>query len=301
MKIAIAGGTGFVGKALVNYFQSKGHDIYILTRNKRRSTIDNVHYVQWLTPESKPEKEISSVDVMINLAGQSINSGRWTAEQKNKIFNSRIDSTRAVLNLIANLEAKPEVLINASAIGIYGTSQNKVFTETAEKVGNDFLAQTVKAWEEEGKKAESFGIRTILARFGIILDKDEGALPRMIMPYRFFMGGTVGSGKQWVSWIHINDVVRAIDFIINNKNIAGPVNITSPQPVTMKEFGETIARVLDRPHWLPIPSVLLNLLLGEMSILVLEGQQVLPDSLEEFGFSFSFSSLEGALCDILQS
>ena len=301
MKIAIAGGTGFIGKALMSYLQKQGHDIYILTRKKGMSTAENVHYVEWLTPESKPEAEIPSLNAIVNLAGEPINNGRWTKERKKQIVSSRLYATKKVVDLISKLDRKPEVLINASAIGIYGISREEVFTEATLKVGSDFLAQTVKAWEEEAKEAEQFGVRTVLARFGIVLDREEGALPRMVMPYRLFIGGKVGPGEQWVSWLHIRDAVRAIGFMINNKNISGAVNLTSPQPVTMEEFGRTIAHVLHRPHWLPVPSFALNLLFGEMSMLVLEGQRVLPEKIQKLGFDFSFPSLEEALFDILQS
>ncbi|RAK15560.1 hypothetical protein B0I26_12032 [Anoxybacillus vitaminiphilus] len=301
MKIAIAGGTGFVGKALTSYLKKQGHDIYILTRKPRASTNDRIHYIEWLTPESQPEKYISSIDAFINLAGEPINSGRWTERQKQRIINSRLSATRAVLELIRKLDKKPQVLINASAIGIYGTSWNEVFTESSTKTGSDFLARTVIVWEEEAKKAEQLGIRTVLARFGMILGKEEGALPRIVLPYKLFIGGTVGSGDQWLSWVHIKDVVRSIEFILNNQNISGAVNITAPHPTKMKEFGQTIAKVLHRPHWLPVPDFALRLLLGEMSMLVLEGQNVRPEKLQKFGFNFSFSSLEEALYDILQS
>jgi uncharacterized protein len=301
MKIAIAGGTGFVGKALTSYLEKQGHDVYILTRKARPSTNDRIHYIEWLTPESQLEKYVSSLDAFINLAGESINSGRWTEKRKKRIMNSRLSATKAVLEFITKLEHKPEVFINASAIGIYGTSWNEIFTESSTKIGNDFLARTVIAWEEEAKKAEQLGVRTVLARFGIILGKEEGALSRIVLPYKLFIGGTVGSGDQWLSWIHLKDVVRSIEFILNNKNISGAVNITAPHPTRMKEFGQTIAKVLHRPHWLPVPDFGLRLLLGEMSMLVLEGQQVLPEKLQKFGFNFSFPYLEEALYDILQS
>lgn len=163
------------------------------------------------------------------------------------------------------------------------------------------MAETVHAWENTAMKADSdFGIRTVLCRFGIILDKYDGALPRMALPYQLFAGGTVGSGDQWVSWVHLKDVIRGIQFCIENERLSGPVNFTAPYPVTMKEFGKTLGSVLHRPHWLPVPEIALKLILGEMSILVLEGQKVLPAKLEENGFTFLFPDLKSALKDIYQ-
>jgi uncharacterized protein (TIGR01777 family) len=302
MNIAIAGGTGFVGKALTEYFRQKGHHIYILTRKAVKIKKEtNIDFIQWLTNDAKPHLQLPPIDVIINLAGESINSGRWNELRKKRIVESRLSATKAVYDLIANMNEKPKVLIQASAIGIYGTSLHETFTEKSLTIGRDFLAKTVQRWEEEAKKIESLGVRTVLMRFGMILGKDAGALPRILLPYKWFIGGTIGSGKQWMSWVHIHDVVRAIEFAMMNKSLIGPVNVTAPQPTTMKPFGQTVAHILKRPHWLPVPAFALKLLLGEMSTLVLEGQNVLPEKLMNLGFIFSFPTLEEALENILQS
>jgi len=299
MKIAIAGGTGFVGMALVNELSKYDHEIVILTRRTRKSSEKaNVRYTQWLTDNANPVMDLQDTDIFINLAGESINSGRWTEERKSKILSSRIEAVDAVLDIINQLDRKPQALINASAIGIYGTSETKVFTENNEKLGTDFLAETVVKWEQEASKAVSLGIRTVLCRFGIILEKDAGALPKMLMPYKWFIGGNIGSGKQWMSWIHLEDVVKGIIFAIENKQIQGPVNFTAPHPVMMSDFGKTLAQVLHRPHWLPVPSFALRLLLGEMSTLVVDGQKVLPNKLLDHGFQFQYPTLEKALKNI---
>ncbi|MGH1287957.1 TIGR01777 family oxidoreductase [Bacillus toyonensis] len=297
MKIAISGGTGFIGKYLSTFFIQKGYTVYILTRkNKIETSNPHLQYVQW-TPDL-PTFPLSSIDIVINLAGESINS-RWTKKQKEAILNSRIQATRGLIKQLQALSTKPHTFINASAIGYYGTSETESFTEQQETPGNDFLAKTVFLWEQEACKARSLGIRTIYARFGVILGADGGALPKMLLPYQFYIGGTIGSGNQWLSWIHIDDVVRMIDFIIHKKEINGPLNITAPLPIRMKEFGETMATIMRKPHWLPVPSFMLHALLGEMSILVLEGQHVLPSKAIEHGYQYTFPAIDHALQNIL--
>ncbi|EWG13230.1 TIGR01777 family oxidoreductase [Cytobacillus firmus] len=301
MRIAIAGGTGFVGSALVKKLLEKKHELFILTRNtadKRPSK--NLNYVQWLNDDNSPEDALEGIDVFINLAGESINSGRWTDERKKRILNSRITATMEVLRIISRLEEKPYTLINASAVGYYGTSRNETFTEATRKSGTDFLAETVRRWEEEASKAEEFEVRTVFCRFGIILEKNDGALPRMALPYKLFAGGPVGTGDQWVSWIHLDDVVNGILFCIEHEQLQGPVNFTSPNPLTMKQFGKTLGEVLNRPHWMPAPGFALKIALGEMSTLVLEGQKVLPAKLQAFGYDFLYPDLRSALRNIYQ-
>ncbi|WP_370221450.1 TIGR01777 family oxidoreductase [Cytobacillus sp.] len=301
MRIAITGGTGFVGNALVKKFLEKKHEIFILTRNiSDKQHSKNLNYVQWLNDDDSPEDALEGIDVFINLAGESINSGRWTEERKKRILNSRITATKEVLRIISRLEEKPYTLINASAVGYYGTSQTETFTEASRKSGTDFLAETVRRWEEEASKAEEFEVRTVFCRFGIILEKNDGALPRMAFPYKLFAGGTVGTGSQWVSWIHLDDAVNGILFCIDQGQLQGPLNFTSPYPVTMKEFGQILGKVLNRPHWMPAPGFALKITLGEMSTLVLEGQKVLPEKLQSLGFDFLYPDLKAALDDIYQ-
>ncbi|MGA5689320.1 TIGR01777 family oxidoreductase [Cytobacillus pseudoceanisediminis] len=299
MRIAISGGTGFVGNALVKKLLEKKNEIFILTRNiSDKQHFKNLNYVQWLNDDDSPEDVLESIDVFINLAGESINSGRWTEDRKKRILNSRITATKEVLRIISRLEEKPYTLINASAVGYYGTSQVETFTEASKKSGTDFLAETVRRWEEEAAKAEEFEVRTVFCRFGIILEKNDGALPRMALPYKLFAGGTVGTGSQWVSWIHLDDAVSGILFCIEHEQLQGPVNFTSPNPVTMKEFGQILGEVLNRPHWMPAPGFALKIALGEMSTLVLEGQKVLPEKLQSFGYKFLYPELKAALGDI---
>lgn len=299
MRVAITGGTGFVGKALTKKLLSLGHEVFILTRNSKNKE-GNLTYIQWLTEGADPGAELKHVDVFVNLAGESINSGRWTNERKERILNSRLQATEEVLKIMSKLETKPKTLINASAIGFYGTSLTDSFTEEHKKSGEDFLATTVKLWEEKAMKANELDIRTVLCRFGIILDKNDGALPRMALPYNLFAGGTVGSGKQWMSWIHLDDVVDAMIFLMNNNTISGPVNFTAPHPVKMRELGQAIGAALKRPHWIPAPAFALQLALGEMSLLVLEGQRVFPEKLQKAGYLFQYEKVDKALLNIFQ-
>jgi uncharacterized protein len=298
--ILISGGTGFVGKHITDLLIKDNYKVYILTRNTNNKTNqDNITYVEWLTPQSIPYKELPKIDAVINLAGESIN-GRWTDEKKHKILNSRLKATESLLDLTKNLSQPPAVWINASAIGYYGTSKTEVFTEQTSKHGSDFLAEVVRAWETKASEAKSLGCRTVYTRFGLILGRDGGVLPQLSLPYRFFAGGTVGSGEQWVSWVHVGDVVSLIKDAILNTQYTGPVNVTSPHPVTMKEFGQVTGDVMHRPHWLPAPSIAFKLLFGEMSMLILKGQQVLPEKALDAGYTFKYPHLKGALHDLLQ-
>ncbi|MGM9925233.1 MAG: TIGR01777 family oxidoreductase [Bacillus sp. (in: firmicutes)] len=300
MKVAIAGGSGFVGKAITKELHAENHDVYILTRNiAGKENSERLAYVQWLNEGDHPEKALEGVDAMINLAGVSLNSGRWTNERKKQIVESRLNATNELNRIAAKLDTKPQVLLNASAVGYYGTSNTGAFTEADVKLPSDFLSETVHQWEQAASKIELQGVRTVYMRFGVILGKDEGALPSMLLPYKLFVGGTVGKGDQWLSWIHIEDVAKAALFCIANPSLQGPVNFTAPEPRTMKEFGKTIASIMHKPHWMPAPAPLMKLALGDMSILVLEGQKVLPAKLIEHGYPFSYPTLEEALQNLL--
>lgn len=298
MKIAIAGGTGFVGQELTTLLQEAGHEVIIFTRSERKHA-NGIRYVQWLTNDARPEEEIGPVDAIVNLAGVSINKGRWNKQHQKQIYTSRMEATNEILRLISQLPQKPKVLVNASAIGIYPASEDQIYTENSTEVATDFLAKTVTDWEHKAYEAKQDGIRVAAMRFGVILGKHEGALPLMVLPYKLFVGGKVGSGKQWLSWIHVKDVARAILFTIENHHIDGPVNTTSPFPKRMDYFGQTIANVLHRPHWLPVPSFAMKMLLGKKSALVLQGQHVVPNVLLDNGFQFQFPTLEAALQNIL--
>lgn len=297
MKIAITGGTGFLGKELTRLFHANGHIVYILTRSPREST-PNTKYVQWLTEGAVPERQLEGIDAIINLAGSSINDGRWSEQQKREIYNSRMEATEEVLRIINKLTYKPQTLINASAIGIYPASESATYTETSTERGTDFLARTVVDWEKLADHAKVHGVRVAYGRFGILLGKNAGALPLMALPYKLFVGGTVGSGRQWVSWVHVSDVARAIQFALQTKELEGPFNVTAPQPERMNEFGKEIGHALHRPHLIPVPALALKIVLGDKSRLVLTGQRAVPRVLEQLGFQFNFPDLPSALADI---
>ncbi|WHY84616.1 TIGR01777 family oxidoreductase [Neobacillus novalis] len=300
MHVVLTGGTGFLGQALTHLLTQKGHRVTILTRRLPdiNRTDEFVNYVEWLSEDNQPENELEVVDAIVNLAGESINSGRWTKGKKEAILNSRLTATKEVIRIIGHLNPKPKVLINASGVSYYGMSDFKTFNETSQSRANDFLAKVVSLWENEGATAQEFGIRTVFARFGIILGQ-KGALPLMVLPYKFGIGGTIGNGMQWISWVHIQDVVEMLYFAIIKPEIDGPLNVTSPNPIRMSSFGRSISDVLHRPHWLRVPEVFLKVALGEMGQVVLKGQRVLPQKALYHNYSFHFTDVKSALSDIL--
>lgn len=298
MKIAISGGTGMVGRKFSDLLLANGHDVIVLTRGENYEA-NGIRYVQWLQEGTKPELQLENLDAFVNLAGVSLNEGRWTKEQKDKIYSSRIESTDEVLRILSVVKQKPQVLINASAVGIYPISETAIYTEQSPEKAQDFLGTVVQQWEQRALQAQTLGIRTCLSRFGVILAKGEGALPMMTLPYKLGVGGTIGSGMQWLSWIHVEDVARALLFVIENEALSGPINFTTPNVKRMKDFGKSIGAALHRPHWLPVPAAVLKLALGEKSVLVLEGQHVLPEKLLNAQFEFQFVSAQQAIRDLL--
>ncbi|WP_369683917.1 TIGR01777 family oxidoreductase [Evansella sp. LMS18] len=298
MNIAVAGGAGFIGRSLTERLAEQGHELYILTRNpNNKPPKKQVTYVEWLGQNSSPEKSLSEIDAFINLAGESLNS-RWTDRKKSEILNSRVESTKEMVRIIEALDSKPKVFINASATGYYGTSYHHTFTETSPLSGDDFLSAVVKKWEQEASAAMPM-TRVVYSRFGMVLDSNDGALQRMLLPFKLFAGGRLGTGEQWISWIHIEDAVSALIHCLETPSISGPVNFTAPQPVLMEEFGRTAADVLKRPYYFPVPSNILELALGEMAVLVTQGQKAVPVKLSENDFQFLYPELKPALENLL--
>ncbi len=304
MKIAITGATGFVGSRLVEQLNTQGHQILVLTRNSSkaqkvfpRSAFPKLEIVEYTPTESGSwQQAISGCDGVVNLAGEPI-SERWTPEHKQAILESRQLGTRKLVEAIAKAEVKPQVLVSGSAIGYYGTSETTAFDENSAS-GNDFLAQVCQKWEAEAEKVKESGVRLVILRIGIVL-ANGGALGKMINPFKMFAGGPIGSGSQWFSWIHRDDLVNLIIEATQRQDMAGAYNATAPNPVRMKDFCQTLGEVMNRPSWLPVPDFVLELLLGDGAIVVLEGQQVLPKKTQSIGFKYQYPNLKPALQDIV--
>jgi len=290
-RIVIAGGSGFLGSALIRRLRAGGHDVTLLTRRPR-----GAGDVAWdpSAPTGAWRSVVAEADAVVNLAGEPIESQRWTPERKAAILHSRVRATQAIVRAITGAPRAPAVLLNASAIGIYGPHAEDVVTE-ATPAGTDFLAQLCVAWEREAAPASARS-RVVLLRTGLVLDRDAGALPRMAMPFHFFVGGPLGSGRQYWSWIHVDDWVSMVLWALEDGSAAGPINITAPTPVTNREFASTLGRVLKRPALLPAPGFALRIALGEMAdALILSGQRVLPARALASGFRFQHEGLEQAL------
>ncbi|BAY10438.1 thylakoid membrane protein ThyD [Calothrix sp. NIES-2098] len=306
MKVAIAGATGFVGSRLVERLHQEGNSILVLTRNTAfaqkafpAQAFPNVEIVTYQpTASGSWQDAIAGCDAVVNLAGEPIAEERWTAEHKQKILNSRKLGTQKIVEAIVRANPKPKVLVNASAIGYYGTSETATFDETSQS-GNDFLAEVCQAWEAEANKVKDAGVRLVILRLGIVLGMG-GALGKMITPFKLFAGGPIGSGRQWFSWIHLDDLVNLILQALNNPAMAGVYNATAPNPVRMADLSQTMGEVMHRPSWLPVPGFALEALLGDGAKVVLEGQQVLPKRTVEVGFEYQYSNLQAALTQILE-
>lgn len=282
MKVVARGLGGFIGSPLKEEF-SKKYEVLSLARN--------------VTPDDAAA-QVDGAYAVINLAGEPIAGKRWSKTQKKELITSRLNTTRLLVEAMSKARNKPKVFLNASAIGFYGPRDTSPVSENT-SAGSGFLADVCREWERQALKAESFGVRVALLRTGIVLGTNGGALGKMLLPFQLGLGGPLGSGKQIMSWIHLEDEVSAILYCLENENIHGPVNLTAPNPVSMAEFTKTLGRVLKRPAILPVPALALKVLLGEMSTMLLEGQNVQPEVLAANRFQFKFKRLEDALKDLL--
>ena len=297
MKIVVSGASGLIGSALTPRLAARGHEVVRLVRRPPRP---GERAVAW-DPEagSIDRAALEGADVVIHLAGENV-FGRWTAEKKRRIRDSRVSGTRLVSEALARLARRPSVLLAASAIGFYGDRGDEELIEQSPP-GEDFLAQVSRDWEAAAAPAGRAGIRVVNLRFGVVLTPAGGALGKMLPPFRLGLGGHVGSGSQYVSWIHIDDGGRAIEHALATESLAGPVNLTAPHPVTNRELAGTLGRVLGRPAIMPVPAFALRLMLGAEGAGMLQGgQRVLPARLLESGFQFRYRDIEAALRDLLQ-
>lgn len=298
MKILIAGGTGLIGQALSKNLIQAGNQVVVLTRRQNRADTASIKYVYWDARTAEPLIALmQDIDAVINLAGDNIGEGYWTKAKKERIVNSRVMAGNALASAIINSDHKPEVFVQASAVGYYGNSEDQQFDESSPN-GSGFLSDVARKWEASSEELDSLQIRRVIVRIGVVLDSHSGALPLMVLPFKLFVGGPIGNGRQYLSWIHLQDVVRAIEFVLRNNSMSGPVNLTAPSACTNAEFGKVISSVLHRPYWFPTPGFALKLVLGEKSTLVLDGQKVTPQKLVEQGFQFSYPDLKNALRNI---
>ncbi len=302
MNIIIFGGSGFIGRSLTGEFLRKGYRVCVVTRNYRKAAKlgNDVQLIEWdnQKPLSSIDEQLKNIDVVVNLAGESIGNRRWSNSVKQEILASRIRTTRAIVSAVNDRIFQPEVLINASAVGYYGPRGDDEITED-EKPGQDFLAQVCREWEGEAGKVQSKQTRVAMIRIGVVLG-NKGALTRMVMPFKFFLGGPLGTGKQWLSWIHIRDLTRLINFVIERRELSGPINATAPEPVRMRNFCNVLGSVLNRPSWLPVPEFALKAALGQMSEMLLNSQRVIPKKAIDAGFEFRYLNLRAALENALK-
>jgi uncharacterized protein (TIGR01777 family) len=302
LRVIIAGGSGLIGRRLIVELLQARHEVLVLSRRPKNVSkiFPAVRAEFWDAKTSSILVNIlDGASAAINLTGESIAAKRWSSLQKQKILSSRIDSTRAIVNAIEQTHHRPSVLLNASAVGYYGNVPEGEVTEAYPK-GNGFLPNVCEQWEMEAQKAQELGVRVVLLRTGIVLDKKEGALHKLLLLFRMFIGGPLGNGRQWFPWIHLQDEVNAILYAIEHEQINGPVNLAAPQSMRMIEFCNALGSALRRPSWLPVPEFALRLMLGEMAEpLLFQGQKIIPKKLLEAGFKFQFPNLENALQDIL--
>lgn len=305
MKVAVTGGTGFVGSRLVEQLEGTGAETVLLTRNGRQAQLQfpaevykNVSIVEY-DPLNAGNWQtcISGCDAVVNLAGEPISESRWTPERKKLLMDSRVVTTTKLVEAIAAAAIKPKVFVSTSAIGFYGTSETETFDEFS-AAGSDYLAEICKNWEAAAASVKTTGTRLVILRFGIVLGMG-GAIGKMLPPFKLFAGGPIGTGKQWFSWIHQDDVVALIMQALSQDSMEGVYNATAPHPVTMNDLCTEMGKTLGRPSWLPVPAFVLETMLGEGASLVLEGQKVLPKRSIESGFKFGYASVGEALKQVL--
>jgi len=305
MKVVVTGATGFVGQQVVQALVNRGDHVTALVRTPQRVPKPWLSNAQITTVAYTPKvagdwyQAVDGADAVIHLAGEPLANGRWTASRKQEIYNSRVLGTQQLVQAIATAKERPKVLVSTSAIGYYGTSDTDTFVET-NAAGSDFLARVCQDWEAAAQAVTDLGLRLVILRFGIVLGH-QGALAKLLPTFTLYMGGPLGSGQQWFSWIHQQDLVRLILNAIEQPAMQGAYNATAPEPLRMAEFCRILGEVMHRPSWLPVPAVALQLLLGEAADVVLKGQRVLPERTLASGFEFQYPNATVALTDLLKS
>lgn len=294
MKILITGASGLIGTALQRSFEEKGHEMLLAGRTPSKEP----GHITWDAEkgfDAEGSKQLEGIDAIIHLAGEPIGDWRWTDDKKRRIKDSRVNGTRTVIDVISKLKNRPKTLISASGVGYYGDRGDDPLTERG-GVGDTFLAEVCRDWEAEARKAENYGVRVVLLRNGVVLSKDGGALATMMTPFSLGLGGVVGSGKQWLSWLSLDDMIGIINFALENEDVEGAVNAVSPNPVTNEEFTKTLGEVIHRPTFLPLPKFAVDLMMGEMGdALLLDSARVRPEKLEKAGYEFKYPVLKSAL------
>lgn len=299
MRITLSGATGFLGQHLMRRLSEEGHQIALLTRRPVTGLAANVESYLWDPPRiGPPEAALAGSDALIHLAGATVNQ-RWTRQVKELLRSSRLDSTRSLVQGLSTLAERPRLFLSSSAIGFYGARGDESLTETS-KAGHGYLAELSVEWENEALLARALGVRVNLLRTGVVLGREGGALASMLPVFRLGLGGKLGNGRQWMSWIHVEDWVEATISLLDEKVAGGPVNLTAPAPVRNEEFTATLGRVLRRPAVFPVPEMALKLIFGEMSTVLLASQRVLPQALTAAGYGFRYPGLESALRQLLQ-
>lgn len=298
MRVGVVGATGFVGKALVAALTGRGDAVVAFSRDpaKARKALPGVADARSL--EAITAEGVEDLDALVNLAGESIGAKRWDAEYKAAILESRVRTTRRVVDAIGAAGRRPKVLVNASAVGFYGPRGDEEVTE-ATPSGDDFLSGVCREWEREAERVSTFGVREVRLRLGVVLGDGGGSLEKMLLPFKMFVGGPVGDGRQWFSWVHLADVVGAIVWALDRPSLHGPVNVTAPEPVRFRDFAEALGRRLRRPSWLPVPAFALRLAMGQMAEVVVTGQRAVPAALIADGYSFKYSRIDDALSAVV--
>ncbi|MDF5775800.1 TIGR01777 family oxidoreductase [Pseudomonas syringae] len=297
MHILLTGGTGLIGRALCRFWSAQGHELTVWSRTP-------ADVVELCGPSvrgiaSLDELGTQPVDAIINLAGAPIADRPWTRKRRLLLWESRVGLTEQLLKWLGTRAQKPALMISGSAVGWYGDSGEREIDETSLPAKEDFASQLCNAWEETAQRAEALGVRVVLIRTGLVLSDRAGFLQRLLPPFKFGMGGPIGNGRQWMPWVHIQDQIAAIDFLLNLNEAKGPYNVCAPSPVRNRQFAKTLAGILHRPAFMPMPALALKVLLGELSVLLLGGQRARPERLQEAGFTFKYTELETALQDLL--